>query len=215
MESKFFPPPGAVAQPTEYVPPQPSAESPKPEGDVITWTADGSFKAPELNLLRDIPLKPIEAVVPTPVAPSSHKPMYLVIGGVVLVALIGAGAFLMLHKNPAVTVAVTTPSPTPSSTTSPTPSPTATPSTTPSPTATPALAVTQPTVTPTASHPQSSTVTSASGLWLRSSATSVDRSNIIGWMPKGAVVSVDSIGPFWWHGTYKGRSGYFASKYTN
>jgi hypothetical protein len=69
-------------------------------------------------------------------------------------------------------------------------------------------------VTPTTDHPQSVTITDASGLWLRSSPTSVNRSNIIGWMPKGAIVSVDQIGDFWWHGTYRGQAGYFASKYT-
>jgi len=36
----------------------------------------------------------------------------------------------------------------------------------------------------------------------------------MGWMPKGATVSVDTTGDFWWHGTYKGQPGYFASKYT-
>lgn len=211
MESKFFPPPGAVAQPTEYVPPPPSAEPIKHEGDLIAWTADGSFKAPVLNLLRDIPLKPIAVVPPASVASSGRKLLFAIIGGIVFLALVGGGAFLVLPKKPAPVVIVTAPSLRPVPGASATPSPTVTPS----PTATPALAVTQPTVAPTAGHPQSSTVTSTSGLWLRSSATSIDQSNIIGWMPKGAVVSVDSIGPFWWHGTYNGRSGYFASKYTN
>jgi len=98
-----------------------------------------------------------------------------------------------------------TPTPTPSE--SPSPSPSPTPSTVP-------VTVTLPTTTPTTSNPQAVKVTSSSGLWLRSTPSSVNRSNIIGWMPKGAVVSVDQEGSFWWHGTYNGRSGYFASSYT-
>jgi hypothetical protein len=33
-------------------------------------------------------------------------------------------------------------------------------------------------------------------------------------MPDGAQISVDQTGDFWWHGTYKGKAGYFASTYT-
>jgi hypothetical protein len=58
------------------------------------------------------------------------------------------------------------------------------------------------------------TVKNPSGLWLRSSQDSSKKSNIIAWMPNGAKVSVDSIGNFWWHGTYNGKTGYFAVNYT-
>jgi hypothetical protein len=218
MEPKYFPPPGAVAQPTQYTPPPLDPNQPKPAvGEVVAWTADGTMKAPELNLLKDMPPK-VPVVVAQPEAPTHGRRQFLLvaIGGVVMAVIVGATVYLTLHKQPTKAPAPT-PRPVVSSTPSPTPSPTPTPSPspTPSPTATPGLAVTQPTVTPTSGHPQVSIVTSPSGLWLRSSATSVNRSNIIGWMPKGAKVSVDAVGDFWWHGTYDGHTGYFASKYTN
>ncbi len=74
--------------------------------------------------------------------------------------------------------------------------------------------ISAPAVTPTADHPQNVTVQSKSGLWLRSTPDSSSRSNIISWMPNGATVSVDKIGDFWWHGSYNGTAGYFASSYT-
>ncbi|HSH31295.1 MAG TPA: hypothetical protein VK963_01370, partial [Candidatus Saccharimonadales bacterium] len=73
---------------------------------------------------------------------------------------------------------------------------------------------TAPLATPTASNPQTVTVRSKNGLWLRSTPNSSNRRNIIGWIPDGAQVSVDQTGDFWWHGTYAGTTGYFASKYT-
>ena len=84
-------------------------------------------------------------------------------------------------------------------------------------TATPVLApatVTAPTTLPTIEHPQNVSVTSRSGLWLRSTPTSINQKNVISWMPYNGAVSVDTVGDFWWHGTYLGKSGYFAVNYT-
>jgi hypothetical protein len=216
MHPEYTPAPGAVAQPTDYKAPAPDG-APAPVGDHVAWAADGSVKAPHINVLADKFGVPKAAASAVEGAGKSKKP--LVIAVVVSTVLVLSGvtaAFVVLRPKPA-PVAVTTPSPTPSPTPSVTPSPTpsATPVPTPVPTPAPALALTVPTVAPTSSHPQSSVVTSSSGLWLRSSPTSVNKSNIIGWMPKGSTVSVDSIGDFWWHGAYKGQAGYFASKYTN
>jgi hypothetical protein len=220
MHPEYTPAPGAVAQPTEYKPPAPDANpAPAPVGEHVIWAADGSVKAPSINVLADkfgVP-KPPPVTPPGTEPPKSKKPLVIavVIGTVLLLGGITA-AFVVLHPKSA-PVAVSTPSPTPSPSPSATPSPTPslTPSPTPAATPTPALALTVPSVAPTTSQPQSSVVTSPTGLWLRSSPTSVNKSNIIGWMPKGATVSVDSIGDFWWHGVYNGQAGYFASKYTN
>lgn len=103
---------------------------------------------------------------------------------------------------------VVTPSPSPAAS----PTPVATPAPTPAPSA--ATTVTAPAVTPTAEKPQTVTVTSKNGMWFRSTPTSVNNDNIIGWLPNGAQISVDEVGDFWWHGTYKGKTGYFASKHT-
>jgi hypothetical protein len=243
MEPEYSPPPGAVAQPTHYTPPPTDPdEEQQAEGEVVAWAADGKYPVPELNLLDDkgqpdatppppakvpdqaseLPKPQAEAPKPEPTkpAPPSAKPSrrkfwVVSVVGVLVLAIAGVGAYVVVSRQSAAKLAVTTPAPTPTplATLTPTPKASSTPSPIPSPT--PALAVTVPTVAPTTDHPQTSVVTSSSGLWLRSSPTSVNRDNIIGWMPKGAEVSVDSIGDFWWHGTYKGQAGYFASKYTN
>jgi hypothetical protein len=210
----FQMPPGSVAQPNGETPAP--APAPKPaDGSFIAWSSTGESKAPLLNLVFPVspPLVP-EAVV----AKAAGKfPVWPVaVGAVVLLVGAGGGYYWVFMRHPAQPVAVATPTPTPSPSASatPTPTPSPTPTPTPSPTPTPQLTIQAPTTTPTADHPQSLRVTSNSGLWLRSSPTSVNRSNIIGWMPNGATVSVDQVGDFWWHGTYKGQAGYFASKYT-
>jgi hypothetical protein len=150
-----------------------------------------------------------------------HKLIPLIVGIVAVVALGGGATAYFVNAQQAVptpTVAVkATATPTIMPTASPTPAPTPTlePSPTPVPTVVPAPAeVTAPAVAPTVDHPQAVKVTSKSGLWLRSSASSVNQKNVIGWMPNGASVSVDATGAFWWHGTYAGKTGYFAVNYT-
>jgi hypothetical protein len=178
--------------------------------------------AEPLVLDRDPAFKRV--VQPNLLPPRSERPRVrrrgrvLLVAGAVLVvgAGVAAGGYALLSRRPA-PVAVATPTPSPTRTPSPTPPPTATPSSTPLPTPTPPpppQTVTAPAATPTADHPQAVKITSSSGLWLRSSPTSVNRGNIIGWMPNGATISVDSVGDFWWHGVYRGQPGYFAVKYT-
>lgn len=169
-----------------------------------------------------INLLPEKVIVAEVVPRKSRRP--LVIGSIVVgLALVdaGIGALALASKWRAQPVAQVAPTPTPKATASSTPTPTISPSPSPTPTPTPAPAstpkpetVTAPVVAPTKEKPQAVTITSKSGLWLRSSADSSDRGNIVGWMPNGAVVNVDQVGDFWWHGTYKGQTGYFASKYT-
>lgn len=168
--------------------------------------------------------------LPAPVPAKGHKlVLFLIVAGIFLtVSGGGAAAYFKLRPNllPAVATATQTPTatPTPSSLTpsdmpsisptpSDTPSATPTPSVSPTPSAAPAE-VSAPAAAPTAEHPQMVTVTNANGLWLRSSPSSASKKNIIAWMPKGAQVSVDSVGEFWWHGTYNGKTGYFAVSYT-
>jgi hypothetical protein len=215
-----------VADATEPEPAQPVATQPvasapasaampvsKPLPDHVeplVLDRDPTFKRvvqPNLLLVR---AKPVPG-------PRRVWPVAAVAIGVLAIAS-GAGTFVFLQGQPA-RVAVTTPRPsaTPTPKPTPTPTPSATPTPTPSPTpvATPVPeTVTAPAVTPTAEHPQAVKITSKSGLWLRSSPTSVNRSNIIGWMPNGATINVDNVGDFWWHGTYKGQAGYFAVKFT-
>ena len=153
---------------------------------------------------------------------SKYQPIII---GVVSLAVIGVVLLIIvLARGPKLApLAVnTTPTPkptvapTPTPTPAPSPSPTPTPQATPAPTAIPSpQTVTAPKETPTPEHPQDVTIKSPSGLWLRSTPTSVNKSNIIGWMPNGATIKVDGVGEFWWHGIYKGQSGYFASAYTN
>jgi hypothetical protein len=203
--------------------PWPVAEPVKPEEGAEPLLADRDtvHRVPKLNLLQKVPSEPVVV----PVAPAENVsaaprkksllPVWLALAVVVLLGG-GAAGYVVYVKKPAPVMVVRS---TPSPTATPTPSPTETPTPSPSPSAmpTPSTApqtVTGLTATPTAGHPQNVTVTSKSGLWLRSSPTSVNQSNVIGWMPDGSTVSVDSIGSFWWHGTYRGIHGYFASKYT-
>jgi hypothetical protein len=160
------------------------------------------------------PGSPDAAAGPGAVKKRGHKPVIIL---VLLVLLSGGGAaaYYFLKPAPQVAVATPTPKPTASATPSPTPTATPTPTPTPTPTATPVPEnVTAPAAAPTADHPQAVKVTSPSGLWLRSSPNSSNQKNVIGWMPNGSTVSVDSTGSFWWHGTYNGRAGYFAVNYT-
>ncbi len=164
-----------------------------------------------------------------------HRLVLLLITAGVLMVLSGGGAAAYFSFRPA-PAAVTqtptaTPTPTPvaSATPEPTPEPTPTPLPTGSvpygPTSTPAPTpkmagvlsasdVTAPEVTPSATDPQILTVQNKSGLWLRSTADSSNRGNIVAWVPNGSQMSVDSIGDFWGHGTYNGKFGYFAVSYT-
>jgi len=223
-------PPGTHVEPNPENP-WPVAEVAKADGtpSPLLTDRDQEHRVPKLNLLTGNPLDE-PAPVAAPVAPAAEAvavpgdvvkkrnmtPWWIGVAVVILV-LAGGTGYLIVSKHKAAPVAVASPRPTPSAsaTPSPSPSPSPTPSPSPSPSATPApQTVTVPTVAPTSSHPQSVTITSKSGLWLRSSPTSVNQSNVIGWMPDGAQISVDSTGSFWWHGIYNGKAGYFASKYT-
>ena len=180
--------------------------------------------APVLNLLapNSLSVAKAETVVATAEAvpkTTFKKKLGLAVLGLVL--LMGGGgaaaAFYMASKNNAVPVAVR-PTASPVSTLAPSPStsPAPTPTPTPSPAPTPAqTTVSAPVVQPTVEHPQFVTVKSKSGLWLRSSPDSSTQKNVIGWMPYNGQVSVDTVGNFWWHGTYAGKPGYFAVSYTN
>jgi hypothetical protein len=221
MADDFYIPPGSVAEPPEDKPSIGEAGKETSEGERVDWKADGSTPPPKLNLLNDktpTPPPPAQPVATPPsVAPQRRRNMWVPVLVVILLLGGGAAGYVVLFKKPPEQpVAKTTPTPTPLSTPTPTPTPSPTPSptATPTPTPTPAQTVTAPTQTPTKEHPQAVKITSKSGLWLRSSATSINRDNIIGWMPDGATISVDAVGDFWWHGVYKGQAGYFASKYT-
>jgi hypothetical protein len=154
---------------------------------------------------------------PEQIAGGNKKPKLLLFALTALVLLgIGTGSYLLLPKQEA-TKTVIQPSPKKDPITLPAPSPgpsPATPTATPPPTISTPETVSAPAIAPTTERPQSVTIQSKSGLWLRSSPDSSNRNNIISWIPNGAVVSVDQVGDFWWHGSYKGTSGYFASKYT-
>jgi len=140
------------------------------------------------------------------------KAVLVVLALLVLLGGGGAAAFIYLRPSDS---SVATATPTPSATPTATPTPTPTPTVTPSPTPAPAPAeVTAPAAAHTVEHPQAVQVTAPSGLWLRSSPDSSNQKNVIGWMAKGSTVSVDATGDFWWHGTYKGKAGYFAVNYT-
>ena len=235
MGPEYSPPPGSTAQPGAGARSIGAASS---GGQVNQWTSNEKSPRPMINLVnpqgpgamelaRELAAQAAAKAgaanaAAAPAAAAGTQVARPKRGRVVIVAVLallvlaggGAAAIVFVLKRPA-QVAVHTPTPTPSPTPLPTPSPTPSPAPSPTPSATPAAqTITAPAQTPTADHPQAVTITDNSGLWLRSSPTSVNRSNIIGWMPKDAQVSVDSTGDFWWHGTYKGTAGYFASKYT-
>ncbi|HVQ44859.1 MAG TPA: SH3 domain-containing protein [Candidatus Saccharimonadia bacterium] len=190
-------------------------------------------KAPVFNWLDPQPLAPpvaAAASIPVggmpgagaavPAKPRSRRLWLLLAVLAIVVAAGGVTAYAVLVRPMAEPVAqatptphVPTPTPTPSVAPTATPTPTPTAPATPSPTP-PPVNVTAPVVAPTVEHPQAVKVTSKNGLWLRSSPDSSNQSNVIGWMPNGATVSVDATGSFWWHGTYGGKTGYFAVSYT-
>ena len=202
--------------PTKVTAAEPTVDSIGQRGEALPKEPDNE-SAPRINLLgheepaAEVP--PLAASAHVSAAPASkHVNRIAVVGVIVAVlALTGAGLFLVFRKNS---------QPQPKAQTSPTPVVTPTPTPAPSPPSTaPPLpdaptTVSVPAVAPTSDHPQTVTVQSKSGLWLRSTPDSSSRANIIGWIPNNAQVSVDKIGDFWWHGTYKGQAGYFASKYT-
>jgi hypothetical protein len=216
--------PGTFVVPSDHNP-WPVAGPVRPEegAQPLLVDRDGQHRVPMLNLLQRVKLAPTVAVEGPVAAKKPARKHSLLPLWTVLVSLIviggGSASYIVLARKPtkaAVTrpvvvsgASATTPPPVPSPPPSPTPS--TTPSIAPSPTP---LTVSGLTGTPTASDPQSVTVTSPNGLWLRSSPTSVNRSNIISWMPLDSHVTVDSVGNFWWHGSFKGMTGYFASKYT-
>jgi hypothetical protein len=206
-----------------------------PPGPVLEWSSNENNERPLTNLLRP---KSLEVQPPTPTTPdpgsapaSSAKPpkpkgghLPVSVVAIVVAVALAAVVYAALANSNRKPVTLASPTQTPRTTKKPSPTATPKPATTakptpnpthaPSPTATPQLTVSAPAQTPTASHPQSVTITSKSGEWLRSSPSSASRSNIITWMPYGAQISVDSVGDFWWHGTYNGQPGYFASSYT-
>lgn len=178
-------------------------------------------KSPMINLLKIDEEEPVQAAlapqepVATPPAALKQSKTLLITAMIITITVIASASayfFIMSSRKPSVVIN-SSPAPTI------TPTPTETPTTSPIPEVTPIpesapATVTVPTVTPTSDHPQMVTVQAKSGLWLRSSPTSINQKNVIGWMPNNAQVSVDQIGDFWWHGTYAGNTGYFASKYT-
>lgn len=171
---------------------------------------DGANLLPAVAQVPEVP-KPAPDQAPK----KSSVPLALVVAAILVLAISGTGGYLIIsgHKTPKPVARVT---PKPKSTPAPAP-PTPTPPppvVTPPPVIAAAQTVSVPTVAPTSDHPQAVTVQSKSGLWLRSSPDSSSRANIISWMPNNATVSVDQIGDFWWHGTFNGTIGYFASKYT-
>ncbi len=208
-----------VVQPVSVAAPAPTTAV--ADGDRMGNKSD----APLVNLLKPVdgPAVVIPPAAATPAEPvrAPGKRQKIVVAGIVAVALlaVGGGAYAWYANNQAKPVAVaptptSTPTPTPGATPVPTPTPSPTPS--PSPTPTPApQEVSAPVVAPTTDHPQTVTVKSPSGLWLRSTPNSSNKKNIIGWMPSGAQVSVDQVGDFWWHGSYGGKTGYFAVNYTH
>lgn len=178
-------------------------------------------KSPMINLLKideeepvQAALAPQEPVATPPAAPKQSKTLLItaIIITITVIASASAYFFIMSSRKPSVVVN-SSPAPTITPTPSETPTTSPTPEVTPISESAPAT-VTVPTITPTSDHPQMVTVQAKSGLWLRSSPTSINQKNVIGWMPNNAQVSVDQIGDFWWHGTYAGNTGYFASKYT-
>jgi hypothetical protein len=198
-----------------------AVESAPHETAAVPEQMGNSNTAPMLNLL-----KAGEAVVAPPVKPAAepavaavHKRKLWPVVAVVVVALVGLGGvgYAWYSKNQAAKpLAQATPTVTPTPVATPASTPTATPTPTPTPSPAPVpQEVTAPAVAPTAEHPQSVTVTSKSGLWLRSTPNSSNKSNIVGWLPNGAQVSVDQVGDFWWHGSYSGKTGYFAVNYTH
>jgi hypothetical protein len=228
-------PPGTHVEPNPENP-WPVAEAVKPDDSTEAFFKDRDIehRVPRVDLLHGTPVEPPIAGTPpsAPAVPTSQvvdkkteagKPRNMAPwwAGVtaVIVVLAAAMTYILLSKHNSVVSLSPTPRSTPSATSTPSPSPTPSLSPSPSPTPTPSATpvpqtVTVPTVAPSSSHPQQVTITSKSGLWLRNSPTSVNQSNVIDWMPDGAQVSVDAIGSFWWHGTYQGKAGYFASKYT-
>ena len=203
--------------PVVVAPPQRGSEPPAPQATVPMSAA---AVVPSFNLLAPNAL-PGEAVAVVPAAvaaPNKRNMSGPLIAGICIALLAGGGAtaIYMISKNtahkPVIVKAI--PSAPPAAT--PTATPLPTPEATPTPRQVPAqVTVTAPAVAPTVDHPQAVTVKSRSGLWLRSTPNSSDQKNVIGWIPFNGVVSVDAVGDFWWHGTFSGKSGYFAVNYTN
>lgn len=214
-----------VEQPVAPVPVASVAE-PAPAADVKNTPAESAKMgygktAPILNLLKPNDVLEPGVAKPNPPLPTEtvhkHKLWPAVTAVTLALAGLGGVAYMWYANNretPPVAQVSPTPSPSPTSTPTPTPTPSSTVSPTPSPTPAP-QAVTAPVVAPTTDNPQTVTVTAKSGLWLRSTPNSSSKRNIIGWMAQGSQVSVDQVGDFWWHGTYKGKSGYFAVNYTD
>jgi hypothetical protein len=177
----------------------------------IMMQRDQIHRRVELNLVS-----PISENQPTK-RPKGKVSKVVIIAGIVVVLLGLGGTYwfvsLKIPKRVAKLSATPTATPSPVPTVTPSPTPVPTPTVTPTPPPV-SMSVTAPAAAPTASHPQSVTVKTPSGLWLRSSPDSSNKSNIIGWIPNGGEVSVDSVGDFWWHGIYSGKSGYFAVSYT-
>ena len=222
--------PSESAMPTET----PVAASPAPISQMAA-TATAILETPEIvhggvrfNLftnregMEDEPLivgaAAATASVPTNVRAGHRRGIAIGLGALLLALLAGGAGVYAVHSSRQATASPTAvavlPKATPIATSSPTPSPSPPPSVTPTPVTVVPQTVSAPAIAPTADHPQPVVVTSKSGLWLRSSATSVNSKNIISWIPNGASVSVDATGEFWWHGSYGGKTGYFASTFT-
>ena len=199
----------------------PSAAIVGPSEPIVIDRDPTAHRVVEINLMKDA--LPTEQAAPAPVVKSVKRSNMaaMVVAGVVVMAALGAAYYLASTRSQLTAKVSHLPTPAPTLVTSPSPTvaavtPTVTPVATvaPVPTSAP-TSVSAPAVAPSSGHPQSVVVKSPSGLWLRSTPDSSSRSNIIGWMPDGASVSVDQVGDFWWHGSYGGQAGYFAVSYTN
>ena len=197
-------------------PPQAAKTALAPQSNISMGS--GSV-APALNLLAPNVLiaQNVTTAVQAPLV-KKRKNVAAPVVAVALVLLLGgsAAAYFVVSNNaasrPVVAKAQPSPVSTPlASTLPPTPTPVVA-TTTPVPAP---VTVTAPTTLPTIEHPQNVSVKSRSGLWLRSTPTSISQKNVISWIPYNGAVSVDAVGDFWWHGTYLGKSGYFAVNYTN
>lgn len=229
---------------SQGVPTPPINTSPVPSPEIASALADieaeASAPVPRVNLLDHMqkteapaapvyvapPMPPVSAptpapapvapqVVPTaPPAPKFNKKV-IIIGAVAVASLIFAGIYYFAVTNKvdtkstpiAETLDPETPTENADQQASELPTQQAT--------EVPASTEAQTPASATATSTSEVTVKAAKGIWFRSSPTSDTKSNIIGWIPNGGKISVDSrADSFWWHGTYKGKVGYFAQKYT-
>lgn len=193
------------------IPISPGSQSPPTRSTTVNLLRHDNDDALAIEPAPDATVAAPIAAAPIPPIPKStpgrKKAYSAAVAIAALLILAGGGYYLYTGVRPE-------PAPDQASLPAPTPAEPEKPATPPAAPAPAPETVTAPTVAPSADNPQTVTVKAERGLWLRSSPDSSNQSNVIGWIPNGGQVSVDSTGDFWWHGTYKGKTGYFASKYT-